>query len=1087
MTHAPSSSCLGAETLAAFAEGRLKGAQLAAVTEHLDTCEECTRDVALAMQAVEEEGSNVVHSRRWAPWLAAIAAAVVIALTIPLMRGWRRSSIDRLVAASPTSERTVEPRLAGGFGWAPYRGSQRAIGSSSSDPERMKLTGVAGELIGRTQNDASAQAQHDAGVAMLLTQNAEESLARLEKVAATAPSASTWSDLAAARYAAASDRDRPALYPQALAAADAALRIDANFPEALFNRALIIERLGLGDAARAAWTRYLEVDPSSKWADEARRHLAELPSSKPSSQFERVRPLIEDAAARGDAKELRRLLADHAARERAFVEAEILGRWGEAALQKNDAEAARLLTLARAIGAALAADRNETLLHDATRAIDDSPASRDALAAAHSAYRAGRIAYSRQRLDEALGDLRRAAELFAASRSPMALTARYYIASIHQAQHEAGAGAELRRLMDEIDVKPDYRALRAHVRWELGRAYLFDYDWTRAIATLSEGARMFRDAGDHTNEAFVEAILAYSLAAEGRGDESWRWRIESLRALSAEGHAVRLAAALGGAMRADFLAGRTESALAIARLQQPVAGDSEQLSLVLDALRSESILESQSGNTADAIRTAQRAAAVAQGIPDPALRARWNADIEVAAAAASAEAAPARAIAPLTRAINFYRRTDLPYALPEPLLLRARCVLRTGNVDAAECDLEDGMQIVERHRGSSAPSGTGILDADRALFTDAIRVRLDRGDKAAAFAIAERARGASITVDELQHRLIGSATAVLEIACLSDEVVTFAIAEDDVRVARRPGEIAQLVALGNTSLTEQGTTAAAELYDELLRPVDALLSEARHVIVVPDPRLATVPFAALYDAASHSYLAERVTVAMASSAHSLQRERDDGGTSLATMSLPAGDRAGAAALPEARQEIADIAAFYRRATAITAEDATLPALRETLSAADVVHVAGHTERQPAGGEFALLLNSSDGEALERVSSRTVATLPLSGARLLVLAACETLRPPASTETRGLSLGAAFSVAGVPNVIGTLTPVGDRDARTFFRELHRHLAGGESASDALQAAQLSAIHEQETHAGSPAWRSIALLTTRIDASKGKVRS
>jgi CHAT domain-containing protein len=120
---------------------------------------------------------------------------------------------------------------------------------------------------------------------------------------------------------------------------------------------------------------------------------------------------------------------------------------------------------------------------------------------------------------------------------------------------------------------------------------------------------------------------------------------------------------------------------------------------------------------------------------------------------------------------------------------------------------------------------------------------------------------------------------------------------------------------------------------------------------------------------------------------------------------------------------------------------------------------------------------------QRVSSRTVAATPLNDARLLVLAACETLRPPASNETHVQSLGSAFAAAGVENVIGTLTPIGDRDARRFFRELHQHLADGERVSEALRATQIAAIAQQSSHA----WRSIALLTNCIDASKGKGRT
>jgi hypothetical protein len=1061
MTHAPKSECPSSETLAAFAEGRLKGAQAAAVVAHLDTCDVCVADVALGMRAVEEEGIHVVRPRRWMPWLSAVAAAVVIALAIPFVREWRRSPIEQLAGAAPKAARLVEPRLTGGFAWAPYHGSERSAGSPKSDPERMRLTGVAGEVVARAQRDASADAQHDAGVAMVLTQNAEEAIARLEQAASAAPSAQTWSDLAAARYAAASDLGRPALYPQALAAADNALRLDANLTEALFNRALILQRMGLADAAREAWTRYLAADPSSKWAAEARAHLAELPASQKSSQFERIRPRLEEAAARGDAKAVCSFLAEHSARARAFAEGEYLGRWGEAVLQKKDDEARRWLAIVRAV----ALDQNE-LLCDAVQAIDDA-SQPERIAAAHAAYRAGRIAYSRQQLDPALAELRRAAALFAETRSPMALVAQYYIAGVHLAQHEPTAGMELQRVLAAADAHPGYRSLRAHVRWELGRAYMFDYDWARAIAALSESARMFRDAGDRANEAVVDGILAYCLGTEGRGDEAWTWRIHALRALSAEGNAARLATAINGAMRADFLAGRHDAALALARLPQPVTGNAEQRSLVLDALVFESMLESQQGRTADALDTARRAGALAQTIDDPSLRARRLADVDVAVAAADPDSSAAAAT--LTRAIDFYRSNDLPLFLPEPLLLRAR-----RSPETAARDLEEGMQIVERHRGEG---GTGILDADRALFSEAIRLALDRRDEAAAFAFAERARGASVTLGDVQQRLAGSATAVLEIAMLPGEVVSFAISENDFQSARRPKDAAALARLAGASLSEDGHSAAAALYDALVRPVAPVLARARHVVVVTDPRLESVPFAALYDRETGTHLVERATVAMAANAGSLQRETDRGGASVVTMSLPAGEDTGTVALPQAREELVEIASLYPRAKTIASGEATLSALRDALSAADIVHVAGHTERQPAGGEHALLFAGS------RASSRTIAAMPLPRARLLVLAACETLRPPASPETRALSVGGAFAAAGVGEVIGTLTPVGDRDARTFFRDLHRHLAAGSGAGDALRLAQLDAIRG----ASSRAWRSVALITSRIDVSRERSRS
>jgi CHAT domain-containing protein len=1103
MTNAShATGCPGPDTLAAFAEGHLTGAAFDAVVAHLDTCDECTHEVALAMRALEEEkgeekseekgeekvGEIVVRPRRWMPWLAAAAAAIAVVALIPALRsGFHRSPLERLVALAPRAARSVEPRLTGGFAWSPYRGSERASGTANADPERMKLAGAAGELVERAQHDAGAEAQHGAGVALVLTQNLDEAMARLEAAARTAPSAQSWSDLAAARYAAASDLGRAALYPQALAAADEALRLQENLPEARFNRALILERMGLTAESRAAWTRYLAIDPSSKWANEARAHLSELPAVTQSSRFDRDRPLLESEAARGDTSAVRRLLTAYAPRARAFAETEYLGRWAEATLQKSDVEAERWLTISRSIGAGVAGNLDDTLLRDAVRAIDDAPPSRrEVTAAAHAAYRAGRIAYNRQQLEEASRHLERAAALFAQGRSPMALAARYYTASVRLAKNESAAVAELERILLDVDAHPEYRSLRAHVRWETGRARMFDYDWPRAASILSEGAAMFRAGGDRTNEAAVESILAYCHAAAGRGDESWSARILALRALSAEGSPARLTGVLGGAMRAERLAGRNDAALALARLAQPVAGDAAQLPLVLDALQFESMLQSANGNGDEALRAAKRAALLAQGVADPSLRARRLADADVAIGAATALSDPAGALAPLGRAIDFYRRSDFPFALPEPLLVRARCALRTGNLAAATRDLEEGMAIVEQHRASAGGGPTiGIFDADAELFAEAIRMHLDRGANAAAFMVAERSRGASITAAELQARLAGSATAVLEIAAAPGEIILFAITENELRIARRRATIHGLVKLAADCLAEPGTTAAAALYDELVRPLSESITSVRNVIVVPDPRLECVPFAALYDAATAHYLVERAGVAIASSSASLLRENASaGGLSVATVALPAGGGTGMPALPKAEQELAEIAALYRRATAIASSEATLSALRNAVANAEVVHIAGHTERQASDGASALLLAGGSSSGLERASSRTIAAMTWPRTRVIVLAACETLRTPLSAETKALSLGAAFSAAGAAaGVIGTLTPIGDHDARTFFRALHRQLASGKSAGDALRAAQISAIHEQTHRGGSQTWRSIALVTRGITPSKG----
>jgi cytochrome c-type biogenesis protein CcmH/NrfG len=61
-----------------------------------------------------------------------------------------------------------------------------------------------------------------------------------------------------------------------LEAADRAIAADPSSPEPYFNRALALEGLGRHDEAIAAWSRYLEIEPSAEWRAEAAARLARL-------------------------------------------------------------------------------------------------------------------------------------------------------------------------------------------------------------------------------------------------------------------------------------------------------------------------------------------------------------------------------------------------------------------------------------------------------------------------------------------------------------------------------------------------------------------------------------------------------------------------------------------------------------------------------------------------------------------------------------------------------------------------------------------------------------------------------------------
>lgn len=1008
-------------------------------------------------------------ARSWRLWLAVTAAVIVVIIVVigfPLTRR-REDSISGLVRLAAGSERLAEPRLSGGFAWARYRGPMRA-GGGAADTALLRLDGAAGDVIERARSERSIEARHAAGIALILVDQPAEAIDRLRSVAAELPNdVSVWNDLAAARYAAAVQMQRPSLLPEALAAADRALRIDSKSAEVLFNRALILQRLGLRSQAHAAWERYLAVDSSSPWSNEGREHLSQLPLQTAQTMFQKELPRLERAAVAGDANTVTQIVLKFPQQCRTRAEAEQLGLWGEAYRRGDVAESGRLLIVARAIGDALASLHGEWLLREAVDAIDRSGATgRGTLAEAHAIYRRGRIAYAKQRVEDGERDLRDAAARFASAGSPMRLSARYYAdGALYDRHQSTTACAGQAQTLRELEQQPHFLAMRAQVAWALAVCRMVDTDWTGAAPLLAESERGFRVLGERTNLGFVLGLKATTLTFIGLADDAWSARIEGFELLSAEGR-PELAVSLGAAARSELQHGHLEAALPILELVEAAERGAANEAVLDDALFREAVLNAALGDEAGGSLKVREAESVAQGIRDPAARERALAGVAFAHGAVVLRRDPSEARRFLTSAIEGYRAQGATALLPEPYLLRARASMRLGDTEAAMRDLDDGIAIVERHSVDVAGTvvGTGVLDAGTTLFEDAIGLQLDLGDVPLAFAYAERARtqlraDAQRGAQPLQRLLAGTGTAVLEFVALPTAVVAICVTERGITATRTP------IARERLERLADGNDLVA-LYDVLIAP--AALDGVRQLVVVPDARLEGVPFAALYERRSKRYLVERMPVSIALSATSLQLGKVRAPRSLLAVTLPSGAPIQTAALPESESEVLDIRNLYDRFTGVPAAGATFAAFIAAAPRADVVHIAGHTERQPGAGDPALVF------ADERVSGKLMARTPSFDGATVILAACETLRAPRQPQEHTLSLGGGFLAAGAASVIGTLTPIADRDARQLFDAVHRELAAGADASAAVRAAQLSAIARGDHSA----WQSIAVLTRRI---------
>ena len=367
----------------------------------------------------------------------------------------------------------------------------------------------------------------------------------------------------------------------------------------------------------------------------------------------------------------------------------------------------------------------------------------------------------------------------------MVLLARYYAAGARLARNDVEpARAELERVRAEADRHPEFIALGAHVRWELARAYLHLDDPEVAVPLLGAGRgdvpahQRQCERGVHAGQPRRRADLARTRqrgvgSADGvvhgaERDDRRRGAAGGERVRGGGGRVAhgpsRVGAGAGLGEPGDCGSGR---AGAVRRRHVRSTRRSSRPSPAMP--RPPSAWRAAPMPRRDTFRTRSCAPGPWPGSPWPMAPHGSTAD-------------PPAAAASLTRAIEFYRARHLDFGLPEPLLLRARSARKAGDLTGASRDLDEGIAIVERHplRESGVVLGVGVLDAERALFTDAIEASLDAGDPVRAFAIAERAHGTAITMRDVQRRLRGSGTVVLEIVALPREIVTFAIGDERV-------------------------------------------------------------------------------------------------------------------------------------------------------------------------------------------------------------------------------------------------------------------------------------------------------------------
>jgi hypothetical protein len=397
-------------------------------------------------------------------------------------------------------------------------------------------------------------------------------------------------------------------------------------------------------------------------------------------------------------------------------------------------------------------------------------------------------------------------------------------------------------------------------------------------------------------------------------------------------------------------------------------------------------------------------------------------------------------------------------------LVRARSALRNRLAPPPDDDVAGlAAQVAEMTRAiEAAPEAEkpGLRDRRQVLWSllSIARMRGAAGKNLPELTVA--AIQSALAPDEAVVSWMWVATGILLVLALDrTRIHAERIILSEQRCATLENYVGQI--LDGKLLRSQLGTMVNKLAADLLPPdTRAFIAGARRLILSPHRRLHLIPFhAAQFDGA---YLIEQAAIRYVPNLGSLLIPWT--GTSKGEIvSVGINDFGNRVpGLRGAEAEARSVAAIWSaqgdKATLLAGPQATRAAfLALPLDRCRILHLATHGlsvyDRQLKGDPFASLLCLRDGD----LEAMTLAELPVR-AELVVLSACNSgqraLSLPGLAELPGddlFGLQAALFQAGARSVIGTLWTLDDSSAVAILPELHRHLAQGAPAEEALRQA------------------------------------
>ena len=994
--------------------------------------------------------------------------------------------------------------MTGNFAHADYAAdaaTRSAAPAATEAPLDLRVAAIA--LEKRAQESTDAFNVNAFGIAQLFTGRTAPAVSTLERAMRLAPrDARLSSDLAAGYLVRAGETKQIEDVARAVGHAKQAADLDPRLAEAGFNLALSLEHLSLRHEAKRAWQAYLDLDPRSAWAREARARIERL-SEAPEARWDKQRREVIAAGERADEASIRVATQQHPDIAYEYVENDLIPAWADAWLANDREKAAKHLRLARLFGQAIADGVGERMPLDAALAIERASGDQsraDALARGHQIFRDARALYEQDRIADSTAAFDKAARELAIGDSPFVAWTRLQKAISQYYRSEFDESLVPLRELISLNNQNSHIRVAARAQWMTGLIqYVAKGQVSDSIASFQQALAAFQRVGAVADGARMHSILGENLEAVGDLSTAWEHKHDALVSVAMLQKAQRREAILASAAKMARRAGFLHAAIF---LQSEVIGDAQRSGLAVAVVQGSLDRAEVHGLLGEEERASEDIAQAQQWltrVPDKALEHRLRAETLLAQGQTLLRTSPSQALVTLRASLVYFQQSGMEVRLPRVNLAIGRAQVLAGEIAGAEQTFLEGIRALEAQR-ARLPKGQlrlGYFEQPWNLFEEMVKLQAaSAANLPSAFRYAERFRARDLA--ELSSQ--SGHSAVVDPTSLADRlqphtVVLYYVTLDDrlLLCVLRRGKVEFVEqAVASSALEEevrnyrvslergdrvQIERGGVRLHERLIRPALRLLTKGDLLVIIPDGILHALPFATLKNSQTGRYLLEDHPVQVAPSATMfdrastrLRRANTAGGNVLVLANPKLADEE-AMNLPDlsrAEAEAHDIAALYQDATVLIGPRATKRAFLDTAERYRIVHFAGHAL---ANEQYALLsrllLARDDPREAGSLFAHEILDLNLATTDLVVLAACRTGAGAIKKGEGPLSLARPFFAAGVPSVVATLWDVSDDASRTLFAAFYRNLRHGAEPVIALRDAQLRLLRDPDANLQSPA--------------------